>query len=77
MTNEPIIFCPHCKEPIIIEKINCGIFRCGILKKDNTQINPHLDQESCEKLIKNEEIFGCSRPFRILPNYTVEICDYI
>jgi len=28
---EPILECPHCKEFIIIEKINCGIFRHGVL----------------------------------------------
>ena len=24
---EPILICPHCNEFIIIEQINCGIFR--------------------------------------------------
>ena len=26
----PILLCPHCQEYIIIEKINCGIFRHGV-----------------------------------------------
>ena len=32
---EPIDFiveCPHCKNPVLIEKLNCCIFRHGILK---------------------------------------------
>ena len=27
---EPIVVCPHCKESILIEKLNCGIFRHGV-----------------------------------------------
>ena len=30
---EPIIICPNCNEFIIIEKLNCGIFRHGIIKE--------------------------------------------
>ena len=30
---EPIFKCPHCEEYIIIEKLNCGIFRHGIIIK--------------------------------------------
>lgn len=29
---EPILKCPHCEE-YIIEKLNCGIFRYGIIIK--------------------------------------------
>ena len=35
------IKCPHCEEYIIIEQINCAIFRHGIYKLNFTQINPH------------------------------------
>ena len=28
---DSIVECPHCNEPIIIEKLNCGIFRHGII----------------------------------------------
>ena len=30
---QPILKCPHCNEYILIEKINCAIFRHGTLKK--------------------------------------------
>ena len=33
MKEEPILTCPQCKDYIIIRKINCGIFRHGVLKK--------------------------------------------
>ena len=49
-----IIICPHCNENIIIEKINCGIFRHGVYIKTGKQINPHLAQIECEKLIKKK-----------------------
>ena len=80
ISNEPIIFCPHCNEPIIIEKINCGIFRHGIIKSSGEQIPPHAKKEECEYFIKNNLIFGCGKPFQItLENdkIVVIICDYI
>ena len=36
--------CPHCQEFIIIEQLNCGIFRHGVLKKSGKQINPHASK---------------------------------
>ena len=75
-----IINCPHCNDSIIIEELNCKIFRHGILKDTNTQINPHSTKIECDKYILNDLIYGCGKPFRIIKkdnNYTVEICDYI
>lgn len=77
---EPIIKCPHCDEFIIIEKINCGIFRHGILKKNGKQIDPHASKEECDYYIRENKIYGCGKPFRIIFNgseFNSEICDYI
>ena len=77
---EPILICPHCKEYILIKKINCAIFRHGTLKKNKKQINPHAPREMCEYYIKNELIYGCGKPFRIVNNNGIletEVCDYI
>ena len=77
---EPILICPHCKDFILIKKINCAIFRHGILKKNRKQINPHAPREMCEYYIKNELIYGCGKPFRIVNNNGIletEVCDYI
>ena len=44
------------------------------------QINPHETEENCNYLIKNDLIFGCGKPFRIITNdtkYIAIICDYI
>jgi hypothetical protein len=71
-----IVKCPHCNESVIIEQINCGIFRHGVYKINNDQIDPHMNKEACEELIKNDLIYGCGKPFQIVNNEAV-ICDYI
>lgn len=75
-----IVVCPHCKEQLLIEKINCGIFRHGVIKKTGKHINPHASKKTCDKLVKKDLIYGCAKPFQIfLINncYKVTICDYI
>lgn len=75
-----IVLCPHCELPIIIEELNCCIFRHGVDIATGKQIDPHLDQTNCEKLIKDNLIYGCGKPFRIIKNETdfkAVICEYI
>jgi len=77
---EPILICPNCHEYIIIEKLNCGIFRHGIYKTNGQQIPPHSSKDICDKLIKQNTIYGCGKPFRVLikdNKYEIEECDYI
>lgn len=77
---QPILICPHCNEYVIIEKMNCGIFRHGILKNNGQQIDPHSSKVDCDKYIENGLIYGCGKPFRITVDnnkFTIEICDYI
>lgn len=72
--------CPHCEEYIIIEQINCAIFRHGVFKNNFIQINPHLSKNECDELIKNNLIYGCGKPFKIILENNVwisVICDYI
>jgi hypothetical protein len=76
-----IISCPHCNEFIIIEKLNCGIFRHGVVKETGKQIDPHLNKEECNNLFNNNLIYGCGKPFQIIitieNNYEIKICNYI
>jgi len=75
-----IVICPHCNDSILIEQLNCKIFRHGILKSNNTQINPHSSKEECDFFINNELIYGCGKPFKIIAitnELKVEICEYI
>jgi len=72
-----IISCPYpdCNISIEIIEINCAIFRCGICK-NGKQIEPHLPKEECDKLKKNNEIWGCGRPFQYIDGRLVQ-CGYI
>ena len=75
-----IVICPHCNEYVEILELNCKIFRHGILKSNNTQMNPHASEEECNFLIVNNLIYGCGKPFNIEiidNNYTPFKCDYI
>jgi hypothetical protein len=76
-----IVICPHCKENVIIEKLNCSIFRHGVFIRNNKQINPHLSKSACDLLIRKKMIYGCSKPFQVIindeNNYEAIICDYV
>jgi hypothetical protein len=71
-----IIKCPHCKIWIEIIEINCAIFRCGLFKHNFQQIPQHENKKMCDLYIKNDLIYGCSKPFKIVDSKPV-ICDYI
>lgn len=74
-----VIECPHCLNLIFIDQINCAIFRHGVLKSNNEQINPHLSKVECDILIEKDLIYGCGKPFEIIKiedNYIGQICDY-
>ncbi len=66
--SELIVICPHCNDDIIIEEINCSIFRHAVIKTTLMQINPHSSKEICDKLLENNSIFGCGIPFKIIKN---------
>jgi hypothetical protein len=75
-----IVQCPHCNNYILIEKLNCKIFRHGILKKNGIQINPHASKNVCDSYVNNNEIYGCGKPFLLIEEnntYIAKICDYI
>lgn len=75
-----IVICPHCNEDIIIEEINCAIFRHGIFKHNYEQIPPHSPKELCDEWVEKKLIFGCGKPFQLIKNHDThiaQICDYI
>ena len=77
-----VIQCPHCQEFIIVEKLNCGIFRHGVLIQNGEQIPPHLGKPMCDELAEKKLIYGCGKPFKISKTnestpFSIEICDYI
>jgi len=75
-----IVNCPQCNEIILIEQLNCKIFRHGVLKNTGVQINPHTIKIECDNYITNDLIYGCGKPFKIIEannTFIAEICDYI
>ena len=81
--NETIyITCPHCLTIIEVPPLhlNCAIFRHGIYKHNFTPMNPHASKKECDFLVKNNAIYGCGKPFKILRvdnTYKAEVCEYI
>ena len=71
-----IVICPHCSEEVIIEEVNCAIFRHGIFKENYQQIPPHAPKELCDQWVKDGVIYGCGKPFRLVGE-VAEVCDYI
>lgn len=76
-----IVHCPHCDLPIIIEEINCAIFRHGVYITTGEQINPHECRQMCEYLSQTQQIYGCGKPFQLIKNdvgvYTARECAYL
>jgi len=72
--------CPHCKEYVIIEQVNCAIFRHGVFKNSHLQINPHLSKYECDELVEKNLIYGCGKPFKVELKDNIWIgieCDYL
>lgn len=83
LDNNLLIFeCPNCHLVITVlqNEVNCKIFRHAIYKNNLQQINPHAPKIECDKLVEEDRIIGCCRPFRLndINNiWTVEECGYI
>jgi hypothetical protein len=76
-----VICCPHCETPVVIEKLNCCIFRHGTLIMSGKQIDPHASKELCDFFVEKNKIYGCGKPFQIIKNEKGElvavVCGYI
>ena len=76
-----VIECPHCKDQVLIEKLNCCIFRHGILIASGKQVDPHSPKELCDFYVLRNKIYGCGKPFKIVRDekdkLVAVVCDYI
>lgn len=80
MSEKPIVLCPHCNCQVIIEEVNCKIFRHGVYKANGEQMPPHTSKEECDKAVIDNRIYGCGKPFRIEyidEKWVAILCDYI
>jgi hypothetical protein len=62
-------------------EVNCQIFRHAALKTTGEQVNPHASKEELERLVEQNLVYGCGRPFRMIKergawSYAEE-CGYI
>lgn len=74
---EPVA-CPHCGVGIVVDALNCGIFRCGVWRATGAQLDPHLPEEECRAAVGL--IWGCGRPFQITVEsgvFRVAACGYV
>jgi hypothetical protein len=76
MLAQTIVQCPHCKDFVWIEQLNCRIFRHACYK-NGVPIPPHASKEECESLLEKQLVYGCTKPFQILLDGSVVECDYI
>ena len=73
---EEVFVCPHCDGLFIVDQLNCGIFRHGISKKTGYQIDSHTPKEECDRMIRENLIIGCGKPFKWNGTQFI-VCDYI
>ena len=76
-----VVTCPHCGDPVLIEQLNCCIFRHSTLIASGKQIEPHSTKEFCDFYVANNKIYGCGKTFQIVRNANDElvavVCGYI
>ena len=70
--------CPNCHFLTSVPKdgIACKIFRHGAMKVNAKQLSPHLCKTECDRLAREDLIYGCGKPF-YFDGEKVETCGYI
>ena len=75
--------CPHCSGSVQVlhNELRCHIFRHGMFKTGQNQMDPHTPKAECDRLLASGLIWGCGKPFRIVYTdagkpYAIA-CDYI
>lgn len=70
--------CPHCFMMCFVKKkdINCKIFRHAVFKKNLEFVPPHSSKDECDRLVKEDLIYGCGKPFKFTGT-SVTIIDYV
>jgi hypothetical protein len=63
---QPVLECPHCKDYIIIEKINCAIFRHGVFINNNEQINEYNYQKLLSIRLPKDRFWPYTNSFQLM-----------
>jgi hypothetical protein len=69
---EKILICPTCQISIEVAEVNCNKFVCGIYRDNGLQINPHLSEKECEKIVN--EIYGCGSALTLHNGKLIKTC---
>jgi len=82
MADLHVLTCPHCQGTIIVHpgELNCRIFRHGVYRINGQPMSPHAPRAECERLVEQNLILGCGKPFRVEQREGVETaieCDYL
>lgn len=74
-----LFICPHCHGCIVVHhaELNCRIFRHGVYRDSHQPIPPHTSKEECDRLLTQNLIVGCGKPFRVTDTLEAVVCDYI
>lgn len=86
-----VFTCPHCEQwtEVPVGQVNCHIFRHAFFYQKMSgggitligQIPPHSPKDVCDKLIEENRVVGCAKPFRFIRDengqYRAEQCGYI
>ena len=66
-TQDIFTTCPHCGGMVHIPatQINCNVFRHAFFKSTGLQIDPHTHKIECDRLLHEDLIWGCGKPFRL------------
>lgn len=75
--SEFVVICPHCSVEIIIEQVNCRIFRHAVYVKTGEQLPPHSTKEECDEVFRKGVIYGCGKPFILDASCNAIVCEYI
>lgn len=76
-----VFICPHCGNELIIleNEINCRIFRHAVYKNWEP-VNPHAGKELCDKLVAEDKVLGCCKPFELIKSksgeWEIKACEY-
>ena len=78
-----VLTCPHCNDYVLtsVETLNCRIFRHGVDKLSFQPLPPHSSKELCDRMVAEQRIYGCGRPFRVQEtasgSFQCVDCDYV
>ena len=81
-SNDMLVFnCVWCDKPIIVflNERFCKIFRHAIYKNNYEQVNQHMSESECNRLVISDLVYGCCKPFEIIERdskFYIKKCEY-